>query len=160
MGFGRAGWYSYDQIDMRGGSADAIYPDWQGVSVDDILPTDPNGGFRVAVLEPDRAMVLYGDMELWRAQATAAAARRAEKKETAGKPANLKAVGAVSGATSRARRIVGLLPAADRRATDPSHRTVPGDDGGSAGQPCRRAGHGVRDLPDDPQADARPQGAR
>ena len=61
MGYGRAGWYSYDALDMRGASARAIVPEWQRTQVGDRLPTDPNGGFRVKVLEPERAMVLYLD---------------------------------------------------------------------------------------------------
>jgi hypothetical protein len=123
MGFGRAGWYSYDRIGMRGASADAVDPDWQCLSLGDIVPTDPNGGFRVAVLEPDWAMVLYGDMELWRAQAMAAAAHRAENKEAAGTPANLKAVGAVSGATLpelASSWTLYLQPIAERGETSPA----------------------------------------
>ena len=30
MGYGRAGWYSYDQIDMAGTSVRRIKPEWQG----------------------------------------------------------------------------------------------------------------------------------
>ena len=61
MGYGRAGWYSYDAMDMRGKSTRAIVPEWQSTAVDDLLPTDPKGGFRVKVLEPDRALVLFLD---------------------------------------------------------------------------------------------------
>ena len=32
MGYGRGGWYSYDQLDMRGPSAQAIDPDLQGLA--------------------------------------------------------------------------------------------------------------------------------
>ena len=68
MGYGRAGWYSYDALDMRGKSARAIVPEWQATAVGDVLPTDPNGGFRVKVVEPERALVLYldpSDMAKW-----------------------------------------------------------------------------------------------
>ena len=51
MGYGRAGWYSYDQLDQRGASADEIVPAWQELAVGDILPTHPGGGFEVAILE-------------------------------------------------------------------------------------------------------------
>ena len=72
MGYGRAGWYSYDQLDQRGSSADRIVPEWQTLAVGDILPTHPGGGFEVAVLEPDRALVVRSDTALVRAQADAA----------------------------------------------------------------------------------------
>jgi hypothetical protein len=61
MGFGRAGWYSIDQLDMRGRSADRIVDEWQDLSVGDVVPTHPDGGFQVRRLEPSRALVLYGD---------------------------------------------------------------------------------------------------
>ena len=37
MGYGRAGWYSYDRMDMRGKSADVINKEWQTLKVGDIL---------------------------------------------------------------------------------------------------------------------------
>ena len=61
MGFGRAGWYSYDALDMRGPSARAIVPEWQGVTVGQTMRTWPGGGFEVAQVEPDHAIVLYLD---------------------------------------------------------------------------------------------------
>ena len=70
MGYGRAGWYSYDRLDMRGRSADAINPAWQELEVGDLLPTDRRGGFVVKVLEPERALVVHID------SATAMAQRR------------------------------------------------------------------------------------
>lgn len=69
MGYGRAGWYSYDQIDMNHPSADRILPEFQQLSVGDILPTHPGGGFEVRVLEPEKALVLYADRKLVSAQA-------------------------------------------------------------------------------------------
>ncbi len=64
LGYGRGGWYSYDRVDMRGGSADEIRPEWQQLAVGDVVPTDPDGGFEVRALEPGRALVLTVDNEL------------------------------------------------------------------------------------------------
>ena len=75
MGFGRAGWYSYDRLDNRGRSVDAIRPELQATAVGDILPVSPDGGFEVRVVEPARAFVLFTDTELVERQATAAAER-------------------------------------------------------------------------------------
>ena len=61
MGFGRGGWYSIDQLDMRAKSADRIVEEWQSLAVGDILPTYPGGGFQVKLLDPNRSLVLYGD---------------------------------------------------------------------------------------------------
>ena len=61
MGYGRAGWYSYDALDMRGSSSDEIVPEWQSLAVGDTIQTDPDGGFHVKVVEPGRALVLYVD---------------------------------------------------------------------------------------------------
>jgi hypothetical protein len=61
MGYGRAGWYSYDALDMRGKSADRLLPEHAVLAVGDVVPTDPSGGFAVKVLEPERALVLYVD---------------------------------------------------------------------------------------------------
>ena len=64
LGYGRGGWYSYDQLDMKGRSADTILPEHQSLAVGDIVPTDPGGGFEVRVLDPERALVLMVDDEL------------------------------------------------------------------------------------------------
>lgn len=74
MGYGRAGWYSYDQLDQRGRSADETVEAWQDLAVGDIVPTHPGGGFEVAVLDPGRALVLRSDTALVTAQAEAAEA--------------------------------------------------------------------------------------
>ena len=90
MGFGRAGWYSYDQLDMSGRSADRIVPAWQELSVGDLLPTHPDGGFVVKTIVPERALVGYLDDEIvagWRA-------RRDEHVAGGEMPANLAATGA------------------------------------------------------------------
>jgi len=64
MGYGRAGWYSYDRLDMRGQSADEIHPEWQALAVGNLLPTDPGGGFVIRVLEPERALVAFIDSDI------------------------------------------------------------------------------------------------
>jgi hypothetical protein len=64
MGYGRGGWYSYDRLDMRGGSADEIHPEWQSLAVGDLLPTDPGGGFVVRALEPERSLVVLVDSDI------------------------------------------------------------------------------------------------
>src|SRR5262245_59703576 len=61
MGYGRGGWYSIDQLDMRTKSADRIVEEWQALAVGDVLPTYPGGGFEVKALDPNRSLVLYGD---------------------------------------------------------------------------------------------------
>ena len=75
MGFGKAGWYSYDQLDQRGASADEIVEAWGAIKVGDIMPTHPGGGFEVVELQPDRALVLRSDTALVQAQAEAWAKR-------------------------------------------------------------------------------------
>jgi hypothetical protein len=68
MGFGRAGWYSYEMLDNKG-SAEGVLPEFQALAVGDIMPTHPGGGFLVKVVEPEKALVLYTDTELLRSQA-------------------------------------------------------------------------------------------
>jgi len=72
MGYGRAGWYSWDQLDMNVPSADRIVPELQQLAVGDVVPTHPGGGFKVRILEPEQALVLYTDRALIDAQAKAA----------------------------------------------------------------------------------------
>jgi hypothetical protein len=92
LGYGRAGWYSYDQLDQRGRSADDIVEAWQTLAVGDIVPTHPGGGFEVVAIEPGRALVLRSDTALVKAQAEAAKAS-ASGLETA--TAGVKASGAM-----------------------------------------------------------------
>jgi hypothetical protein len=72
MGFERAGWYSYDPVDMKGRSAHEIRPELQELKVGDIVPTHPGGGFEVKLIEPQRALVLFTDTRLVEAQVAAA----------------------------------------------------------------------------------------
>jgi hypothetical protein len=60
MGFGRAGWYSYDLLDNLGRhSADTIIPSLQDVRIGDLVPMGPGGGgLRVKELVP-------GEWLLW-----------------------------------------------------------------------------------------------
>lgn len=92
LGYGRAGWYSYDQLDQRGRSADDIVEAWQTLAVGDIVPTHPGGGFEVVAIEPGHALVLRSDTALMQAQ-TEAAKASASGLETA--TAGVKASGAM-----------------------------------------------------------------
>jgi hypothetical protein len=94
MGYGRAGWYSYDAIDMTGGSTRDIVPRWQALAVGDIVPTHPGGGFVVRILEPGQALVLYSDTALVRDQSQAATASG-----DGDMPANLQATSSFLAAT-------------------------------------------------------------
>ena len=91
MGFGRAGWYSYDRLDLTGRSTERIVPEWQTITVGDTMPTHPGGGFVVKTTEPEHALVLYLDsaiVQSWTPRTT-------EHAEGNGKtPANLAAAGA------------------------------------------------------------------
>jgi hypothetical protein len=78
MGYGRAGWYSYDQLDNRGQSSGQLLPAWQRLEVGDIMPTHPDGGFEVRLVEPGRALALSLDSALIASQAAVASADRAD----------------------------------------------------------------------------------
>jgi hypothetical protein len=97
MGFDRGGWYSYDQLDMRGTSAAKILPEYQAIAVGDIVPTSPTTGFIVREVEPGRALVLFSDTAL--VQSQAAAAVEAVKVNERPVPAGLAASGAFLGRT-------------------------------------------------------------
>ncbi len=60
MGYGRAGWYSYDWLDNHGRpSADRIVPELQKpLKAGQPLPGGPEKGFRVMSVEPKRSLVL------------------------------------------------------------------------------------------------------
>jgi hypothetical protein len=58
MGFGRAGWYSYDWIDNLGRrSARSINPEWQNVQSGDVVPGGPVG-FEAVIVDAPRVFVL------------------------------------------------------------------------------------------------------
>ena len=61
MGGGRAGWYSYDQIDNDGHpSAERIIPELQRIEVGTIYPAKPGvtEGFVLLAFEPERYLIL------------------------------------------------------------------------------------------------------
>jgi hypothetical protein len=59
MGFGRAGWYSYDWIDNLGRrSARSVLPEWRQVSTGDVIPGGGPVGFEVMVADEPKAFVL------------------------------------------------------------------------------------------------------
>ncbi len=91
MGYGRAGWYSYDRLDNEASSTWSILPDHQQLEVGGILPTHPGGGFRVEQIDVEHSLVLYLDTEMVVSQA--AASQGTEQKTSAG----LKATGAMGG---------------------------------------------------------------
>lgn len=67
MGGDRGGWYSWDRLDHCGQpSADRIVPEWQDLELGQHLITAPDGRswFTVAVLEPNRTLVLRADLTL------------------------------------------------------------------------------------------------
>jgi hypothetical protein len=72
MGYGRAGWYSYDWLERRvgagefaeGGSAKRIIPELQELALGDAVALSAAGGLTVAVLDPGSALVLHYRMNL------------------------------------------------------------------------------------------------
>lgn len=97
MGFDRAGWYSYDQLDMRGKSTAKILPEYQAIAAGDIVPTSPTTGFVVREVQPRRALVLFSDTALVQSQAAAAAEAITVSERPV--PAGLAASGAFLGRT-------------------------------------------------------------
>ena len=66
MGYGRAGWYSYDRIDNAGRpSARRIVPGLQvPLHPGDRIPASPHGAFSVLAVEPERSLTL-GPQAVW-----------------------------------------------------------------------------------------------
>lgn len=70
IGFGRAGWYSYDVLDnLARRSADRIVPELQHIQIGDLVPLGPgeDAGMRVVAFEPER-WVVWGeknDLTTW-----------------------------------------------------------------------------------------------
>jgi hypothetical protein len=98
MGFGRAGWYSYDPIDMSGTSSRRILPEHQSLAVGDLLPTHPGGGFVVRIIDPERALVVTADTASVQEQAEAYA-QQLSAGEAEESPVNLKATEAIMAGT-------------------------------------------------------------
>ncbi len=67
MGQGRGGFYTYDRLEQLGGaaieSADRIMPEFQNLSVGDIVRLSPVGGPKVAHIQPGRILVLHDMMD-------------------------------------------------------------------------------------------------
>ncbi len=74
MGCERGGWYSFDAVDKSHPPAEEILPEFQSLSVGDILPFGVGSGFRVEAVEPQQSLVLFVDTELARQQADLAIA--------------------------------------------------------------------------------------
>jgi hypothetical protein len=91
MGYGRGGWYSYDMVDMKGGSAERIMPELQSLAVGDLVPNSPDTSFVVKALDPGRSLVLYADEKTVEEQVAAAKAKKEAGVEAEETPANLKA---------------------------------------------------------------------
>jgi hypothetical protein len=67
MGYGRAGWYSWDHLDNWGrASAERIHPEWQEIAIGDHLPSMPEekAWWEVAALEPERFLGLRASVDL------------------------------------------------------------------------------------------------
>lgn len=62
IGFGRAGWYSYDWIDNDGQpSADRIVPEYQNLQIGDQIEIVPGMGPNVVTIDPAQAIVSAAD---------------------------------------------------------------------------------------------------
>ena len=69
MGYRRAGWYSWDYLDNFGRrSADRIHPEWQNISVGDMLAgpdaSAMENAWKVAALVPERFLGLRASFDL------------------------------------------------------------------------------------------------
>lgn len=67
MGYGRAGWYSWDHLDNWGRSSEkTLHPEWQDIHLGDHLPSMPDdkGWWEVAALEPERFLGLRASVDL------------------------------------------------------------------------------------------------
>ena len=67
MGYGRAGFYSYDFLDNDGNpSADRILPEYQDLMVGDLVPLDERGSVIVVKLEHAKHLLLaYSERFTW-----------------------------------------------------------------------------------------------
>jgi hypothetical protein len=96
MGYGRAGWYSYDKVDMRGKSEDRILPAWQKIALGDVIPTSPTTGFVVKLVDEGRALALFSDTALVASQGVEAVqAASSDEGDIETVPAGLAATGSI-----------------------------------------------------------------
>jgi hypothetical protein len=66
LGYGRAGWYSYDWIDNGGHrSADCIVPELQRLEVGDQILMLPGMGPRVRMIQPNQYLVAGEEAGVW-----------------------------------------------------------------------------------------------
>lgn len=66
LGYGRAGWYSYDWIDNGGHpSADCIVPELQRLEVGDQILMLPGMGPRVRMIQPNQYLVAGDEAGVW-----------------------------------------------------------------------------------------------
>ncbi|MFC2144066.1 SRPBCC family protein [Acidobacteriota bacterium] len=64
IGYRRAGFYSYDQLDNEGiPSAERILPEYQNLKVNDLIPLSKSANVRVTALDPPKSMVLLFEVE-------------------------------------------------------------------------------------------------
>jgi hypothetical protein len=67
MGQGRGGFYTYDRLEQLGAaaiqSADRVMPEFQDLSIGDVVRLSPVGGPRVAHIQPGRILVLHDIMD-------------------------------------------------------------------------------------------------
>jgi proline iminopeptidase len=68
MGYGRAGWYSWDRLDNFGQrSAEELHPEWQAIHLGDFLGPEEgmtSRAWAVAALEPERFLGLRASFDL------------------------------------------------------------------------------------------------
>lgn len=91
MGYNRAGWYSYDLVDMKGASVKEILPELQNLAIGDLVPNSPDTAFVVRALDPGRSLVLYADEKIVEEQVAAAQARKEAGEAVEATPTNLRA---------------------------------------------------------------------
>jgi len=91
MGYNRAGWYSYDAVDMKGASVREIVPELQHLAVGDLVPNSPDTAFVVRSLETGRSLVLYADEKTVEEQVATARSRKEAGEAVEETPTNLKA---------------------------------------------------------------------
>lgn len=79
LGYGRAGWYSYDELEAlvgvgdfaQGGSSDRILPQFQALQVGDLVPVGPEelGWFVVEAMQPPDLLALRATINPFSGQA-------------------------------------------------------------------------------------------
>ena len=145
MGYGRAGWYSYDQLDMQRHAAPTRSSrSWQSLAVGDIVPTHPGRRLR----GPGRRARARARPATPTRRSSRPRRPRRSRERPATVPAGLAASGAFLRATPpRVRGELGLRPRAARRRPDAADRARPGLVRRPARRcrpsPCRSSGFGV-----------------